>query len=63
MKDTESIFDYFSHVQSVVNQLRVNGEKKEDLRVIKKIMRSLTGRFDYVVAAIQEGRDFFNHDN
>jgi hypothetical protein len=57
MKDSESISNFFSRVQIVVNQLRVNGEKKEDLLVIQKIMRSLTSRFDYVVAAIEEERD------
>ncbi|GMP53365.1 hypothetical protein CsSME_00018833 [Camellia sinensis var. sinensis] len=57
MKDSESISDYFSRVQSFVNHLCVNGEKREDIRVIKKNMRSLIGRFDHVVAAIEEGMD------
>ena len=30
MKDFESIEDYFNRVVSIVNQLKVNGEKIED---------------------------------
>jgi len=56
MKDSESISNYSSRFQSIINQLRVNSEKKKDIRVIEKIMRSLIGRFDYVVATIEEGR-------
>ncbi|XP_077226024.1 uncharacterized protein LOC143859214 [Tasmannia lanceolata] len=57
MSDSESISEFFDRVQSIVNQLKGNGEKIEDQRIVEKIMRSLTTKFDYVVATIEEGQD------
>lgn len=53
MKANESIADYFAPVQSIVNQLTVNGEIYEESRIIEKIMRSLSSRFNDVVPAIE----------
>ena len=37
----------------------VNGEKLDDQRILEKIMRSLSAKFEYVVEAIREGNDMF----
>ena len=39
--------------------MRVNGEKLDDQHIVEKIMHSLRARFDYDVAAIEEGNDIF----
>ena len=54
MKDFESIEDYFNRVVSIVNQLKVNGEKIEDQRIVEKILRSLTRKFESIVVAIEK---------
>ena len=51
--------DYFVRVQTIINQIRVNGEKLDDQRIVEKIMHSLSARFSYVVAAIEDGNDIF----
>jgi gag-polypeptide of LTR copia-type len=50
MKESESVSDYITRVQAVVNQLIHNGE------MLKKILRSLTGNFENVVCVIEESK-------
>src|SRR4051812_39383731 len=54
MKESETIYDYITHIQIVVNQLTINGETVTDARVFKNILRSLTDKFKNIVCAIEE---------
>lgn len=56
MKIREMITDYFRRVQTMVNQMKRNGEKLNDERVMEEILRSL---IEYVVTAIEESKDLF----
>lgn len=57
MKIGETITDYFIRVQTMVNQMKRNGEKLNDERLMEKILRSLTPKFEYVIIAIEESKD------
>lgn len=41
----------------MVNQIRRNGEKMEEVRVVEKVLQSLSLKFVYVVAVVEESKD------
>lgn len=57
MKETESIHEFITRAQGVVNQLRIQGETITEQTIVEKILRSLPPKFDPVVIAIEESKD------
>nr|KYP40213.1 hypothetical protein KK1_038469 [Cajanus cajan] len=57
MKESEGVSDYIIRFQTMVNQLNQNGETLTDVRVVEKILRSLTDSFENVICAIEESKD------
>ncbi|XP_049399671.1 uncharacterized protein LOC125863677 [Solanum stenotomum] len=57
MKSGESIADFLSRAVAIVSKMRSYGEKVTDQTIVEKILRSLTPKFDHVVAAIEESKD------
>jgi len=54
MSDTETISEYFARVMAMANRMRSNGEIMLTARWLKKILRTLTTRFTYVLVSIEE---------
>ncbi|GAA0159622.1 transmembrane signal receptor [Lithospermum erythrorhizon] len=54
MKKSESIDQYIARVTQVSNKLRGNGEVMPDSKIVAKIMRTLTERFNYICVSIEE---------
>ena len=57
MKETEDIDSIMNMVISVINQLKIYGQDVKYRTVIEKVLRSLSTKFDIVVAAIEEAKD------
>ncbi|PON82252.1 hypothetical protein TorRG33x02_219540 [Trema orientale] len=57
MTETELVFDYFSRVLTISNQMKRNGEKLENITIMEKILRSLDPKFKNIVTVIQETKD------
>jgi hypothetical protein len=56
MEEKESVGDFVTRVTKLVNLMKGCGETMSDQSVVEKILRSLTPRFDIVVA-IEESKD------
>ncbi|KAK2456950.1 putative mitochondrial protein [Trifolium repens] len=57
MKEGELISDYFSRVLTVTNNIKRNGEKYDDVRIMEKILRSVDPKFEHIVTVIEETKD------
>ncbi|KAH9780410.1 hypothetical protein KPL71_008072 [Citrus sinensis] len=57
MKIGESVTNYFSSVMLVANDMRNIGEDMSDMKIIEKILRTLTEKFNYIVCSIEESKD------
>lgn len=60
MKDSEKVEEYFTRVLAITNQMRSNGEEMPDLKVVEKILRTLSEKFMYVVVSIEESKEIEN---
>ncbi|KAH0733594.1 hypothetical protein KY290_000644 [Solanum tuberosum] len=57
MKSGEFIAGFSSRATKIVNQMRPYREKVTDQTIVKKVLRSLTPKFDHIVAVIEEFKD------
>ncbi|XP_024193672.1 uncharacterized protein LOC112197283 [Rosa chinensis] len=57
MKEGEKVDNYVSRTLTVVNKMKVHGERMEQNVVVEKILRSMTSKFNYVVCSIEESND------
>lgn len=60
MKIGESVTDYFGKVMLVANDMRNLRENMSDMKIIEKILRTLTEKYNYIVCSIEESKDI-NH--
>ncbi|XP_016570895.2 uncharacterized protein LOC107868760 [Capsicum annuum] len=59
MKKGESMQDYMSRVFAIINLIKSYGDKITD--VVAKVLRSLTSKFEHVLAAIEESKNISDY--
>ena len=42
---------------TVTNNLKRNGEKLDEVRIMEKVLRSLDSKFEHIVAVVEETKD------
>ncbi|CAJ2634874.1 unnamed protein product [Trifolium pratense] len=57
MKETESVDEYLSRTLAIANKMTAYGETMDQVKVVEKVLRSMTSKFNYVVCSIEESND------
>ncbi|OIT28985.1 hypothetical protein A4A49_51928, partial [Nicotiana attenuata] len=57
MRPTESIKEYFTRIEELVNGLRTNGEVFEEEKIIEKILQSLNLKFNNKKVILEATKD------
>ncbi|CAI8608682.1 unnamed protein product [Vicia faba] len=57
MSNSETVERYFSRVLNLVNKMKVYGEDIPDSKVVEKILRTMSMKFDHVMTTIIESHD------
>lgn len=57
MKQSESITDYFGRVIMIANDMRNYAEEMTNVKIVEKILRTLTKKWNYIVCSIEESKD------
>ena len=57
MKETESIKDFAMKLTTIVNEIRVLGDKMEERTVVKKFLRAMPDKFLPIVSTIEQFAD------
>ncbi|GAU48935.1 hypothetical protein TSUD_373440 [Trifolium subterraneum] len=57
MKEDESVHNFYMNVMDFANSFDDLGEKLSDEKIVRKILRSLTKKFDMKVIAMKEAQD------
>ncbi|GKC62913.1 retrovirus-related pol polyprotein from transposon TNT 1-94, partial [Tanacetum coccineum] len=57
MKAGETVTDYLRRVMVIENDMRNAGEDISDVKIVEKVLRTMTKSFNFVVCTIEESRD------
>ncbi|MCH94270.1 retrovirus-related Pol polyprotein from transposon TNT 1-94, partial [Trifolium medium] len=57
MNENETINDYFARTLAIANRMTAQGERMEQVKIVEKVLRSLTPKFNFVVCSIEESND------
>ncbi|XP_013626466.1 PREDICTED: uncharacterized protein LOC106332545 [Brassica oleracea var. oleracea] len=57
IKIGEKVSGYFARVMETTNDMRNCGEIIEDVKIVEKILQSLTENFNFVICSIEESKD------
>lgn len=57
MKHNEAVQEFISRILAIIDKMWAVGDSIIDQMIVAKVLRSLTPRFDHVVAATEESKD------